>query len=130
MINRLLLSLLTLPLLLQAAPKLQRVGGDFKRPIHLTSLPNDANLLFIVEQAGKVYLHEQASGKTHEKPFLDISSEVSRRHNEEGLLGFTLGPNYTTTGRVYLNFSNHDRVNEIVRYTVKNPAKDLSLIHI
>lgn len=126
MMKRLLLPLLSLPLLLPAAPKLERVGGSFARPIHVTSRPNDANLLFIVEQAGKVFLHDQSSGKTLKKPFLNLTRSVSRKHNEEGLLGFAFCPNYAKTGRVYVNYSTSERANEIVRYTVANPAQDLS----
>lgn len=124
--KRLLLPLLALPVLLSAAPQLQRVGKSFERPIHVTSRPENANQLFIVEQAGKVFLHDQKTGKTERKPFLNISKEVSRKHNEEGLLGFALCPDYARTGRLYVNFSNDDRVNEIVRYTVANPSQDLT----
>ncbi|MGJ8726449.1 MAG: PQQ-dependent sugar dehydrogenase [Roseibacillus sp.] len=123
--KRLTLPLLLCPLILNAEPSIKQIGGDFKRPIHVTSRPNDANLLFVVEQAGKVILHDQAKNKTLNTPFLDITADVSRKHNEEGLLGFTLSPDYAQSGRVYANFSNAKRTNEIVRYTVKNPAEDL-----
>lgn len=120
----LLTLILTIPLLASAAPRLERIGDSFERPIHLTSLPNDSDWLFIVEQAGVIRLHQQSTGKTLAQPFLDISSQVSRRHNEEGLLGFTLAPDYLKTGRCYVNFSNEDRTNEIVRYTVANPQQN------
>ncbi len=107
-----------------ANPKLERIGEEFKRPVHVTSLPNDANILFIVEQAGKIFLHNQATSKTNSRPFLDISDEVSRKHNEEGLLGFAFAPDYASSGHLYVNFSNKDRTNEIVRYTVANPSQD------
>ena len=121
----LLLSILALPLLCSATPRVEQVGGNFERPIYLTSRPDQANHLFIVEQAGRVFIHDQASDKTLKEPFLDISSEVSRKHNEEGLLGFAFDPDYANSGRVYVNFSNKDRTNEIVRYTVSNPSQDL-----
>ena len=123
--KKLLLPILAFPLICFSAPRLERIGEDFERPIFLTSQPDKANLLFIVEQAGKVFIHDQASGQTHKELFLDISSEVSRKHNEEGLLGFTFAPDYAKSGRVYVNFSNKDRTNEIVRYTVKNPSQNL-----
>lgn len=106
-----------------AKPHLERIGETFKRPVHVTSLPNDANILFIVEQQGKVYLHNQAEGKTNPTPFLDISAQVSRKGNEEGLLGFAFDPNYQKNGFVYANFSNKKQTNEIVRFTVSEPAK-------
>lgn len=120
----LLLPFLVTPLIVFGAPNLQRIGGDFKRPIHVTSRPDDANTLFIVEQPGKIFLHNQTADKTNETPFLDISKQVSRKGNEEGLLGFAFCPNYATTGQIYVNFSNLDQTNEIARFTVTNPAEN------
>lgn len=123
--RKFLIPLLALPLLLDAAPRLERVGGEFERPVFITSRPDDANLLFIVEQAGKVFLHNQATGKTEKTPFLNIAKGVSRKGNEQGLLGFALAPDYAKSGRVYVNYSNNKKDNEIVRYTVADPSKDL-----
>ncbi|MDQ8189288.1 PQQ-dependent sugar dehydrogenase [Roseibacillus persicicus] len=127
--KRLFLPLLAAPLLLQAAPKLERIGDTFERPIFVTSRPDNANHLFIVEQAGKVFLHDQASGKTLAEPFLDLSSKVTRKHNEQGLLGLAFAPDYPESGRFYANFSNKKGDNEIVRFTVSDPknAKTCSL---
>ena len=121
-----LLLLLSLTLALDATPQLTRVGDKFKRPIHVTSLPTEADRLFIVEQAGKVFAHDQSKNNTYREPFLDISDEVSRKHNEEGLLGFAFSPDYAQSGRIYVNFSNKDRTNEIARYTIANPSQDLT----
>lgn len=123
--RKFLIPLLALPLLLEAAPRLQQIGGEFKRPIFVTSRPDDAKSLFIVEQSGKVLLHDQSTGKTAKKPFLDIERLVSRRGNEQGLLGFAFAPDYAKSGRVYVNYSNKKKDNVIVRYTVPNPSKDL-----
>jgi glucose/arabinose dehydrogenase len=106
---------------LSADPKLERIGSDFERPLYVTSLPDNANLLFVVEQGGKIFQYDQKEGKTYEEPFLDISDEVRRRNNEEGLLGLAFAPDYAESGRFYVNFSNENQTNEIVRYTVPNP---------
>lgn len=123
--RKFLIPLLALPLFLDAAPRLQQVGGAFERPVFVTSRPDDANILFIVEQGGKVFLHNQKTGKTEKTPFLNIERQVSRKGNEQGLLGFILAPDYAKSGRVYVNYSNRKKDNEIVRYTVANPAQDL-----
>lgn len=122
----LFLPLLALPLFSSAAPHLERIGEKFERPIFVTSRPDTADHLFIVEQAGKVFLHDQKTGKTQKTPFLDLSSQVTRKGNEQGLLGFALAPDYATSGRVYVNYSNKKGDNEIVRFTVANPKSDLT----
>ena len=124
--KRLLLPLLALPMLLPAAPKLEQVGGTFERPIFVTSRPDTAQHLFIVEQAGKVFLHDQKSDHTLEKPFLDLSKKVLRKGNEQGLLGFAFSPDYPESGRVYANFTNKKGDNQIVRFTVADPKNATS----
>lgn len=126
LMKRLLLPLLALPLLSSAAPRLERIGENFERPIFVASRPDTAQYLFIVEQAGKVLLHDQKTGKTRQEPFLDLSSQVTRKGNEQGLLGFALAPDYPSSGRVYVNYSNLKGDNEIVRYTVSDPQNALT----
>ena len=121
-----LLPLLSLSLMAGAAPKLQRIGGEFERPVWLTSPAHSADKLFIIEQAGIVYIHDQKTGQTLSEPFLDISEQVSRKGNEEGLLGLAFAPDYKTSGRLYANFSNKDKTSEIVRFTVDNPLTALT----
>lgn len=126
LMKTLLLPLLALPLLSSAAPRLERIGESFERPIFVASRPDTAQHLFIVEQAGKVFLHDQKTGKTQKTPFLDLSRKVTRKGNEQGLLGFALAPDYASSGRVYVNYSNRKGDNEIVRYTVSDPKNDLT----
>ena len=116
-----LLPLLACPLLLSAAPKIERVGGTFERPVFVTSRPDTAQHLFIVEQAGKVFLHDQKSDQTLEKPFLDLSKKVLRKGNEQGLLGFAFAPDYLQSGRVYANYTDKKGDNQIARFTVADP---------
>ena len=75
----LFLSFFALTLMASAGPKLQRIGDTFERPVWLTSPSHSAEKLYIIEQAGIVYIYDQKAGKTLSEPFLDISKQVSRK---------------------------------------------------
>ena len=105
---------------------LQQIGDEFKRPIWLTTPAHTSDKLFIVEQAGRVLIVDQNTGKTLPTPFLDIRSQVSRKGNEEGLLSIAFSPDYITTGRLYAYFTNHEKTTEIVRFTATHPTTDLT----
>ncbi|MDP0490781.1 MAG: PQQ-dependent sugar dehydrogenase [Verrucomicrobiota bacterium JB023] len=116
-----LTTLLFIPTLALAAPSLERVGDDFERPVWVTTPEHSSQRLFIVEQGGKIFIHDQKSDETLSEPFLDLSDRVHRGHNEEGLLGLAFAPDYETSGRFYVNYSTKDRENKIARFTVTEP---------
>lgn len=61
-----------------------------------------------MEQAGQVWVVDLASGQRGAAPFLDIRQDVSRKGNEEGLLGLAFAPDFTTSGRFYVNFTDKE----------------------
>ena len=67
-------------------------------------MPNDGtNRFFIVEQGGTIrILH--SDGTVVATPFLDITSKVTSG-GELGLLGVTFHPNFSTDGRLYVNYT-------------------------
>ena len=79
----------------------------FQRPVQLTVAPGEPGWLYVVEQAGVIRRFEQRSAQQSEV-FLDVSARVSRRGNEEGLLGLAFAPDYATSGRFYLYYSAED----------------------
>ena len=77
----------------------------FSRPLFIT-YPNDgSNRLFLVEQGGKIYVFKNQPTTRTRTVFLDLSKKVSRRSNEEGLLGLAFHPNYKTNGYFYVYYS-------------------------
>ena len=50
------------------------VSDGFKKPIYVTSHPEDSKLLYVIEQAGRIMLIEK--GKRLKRAFLDIRAEV------------------------------------------------------
>lgn len=104
--------LLIIPLLLFAEEKNLSsvlIADGYKKPVFITSYPNNAKLLYIVEQAGLIKLIND--GKKLSRPFFDINKRVvnpNRPGDERGLLGFAFHPNHTNNGKFYINYMDND----------------------
>jgi glucose/arabinose dehydrogenase len=81
--------------------QLRRVGS-FSSPIFVTAPRGDNSRLFVVERAGRIQVLQ--GGRKLERPFLDISSNV-RTDSERGLLSMAFAPDYATSGRFYVYFT-------------------------
>lgn len=76
----------------------------FERPVFLTHAGDGSGLVYVVEQHGVV--HRIVPGPPERSEvFLDISARVSRRGNEEGLLGLAFDPAFVENGRFYVYYS-------------------------
>ena len=85
------------------------IADGYKKPVFITSYPNNAKLLYIVEQAGLIKLINV--GKKLSRPFFDINKRVvnpNRPGDERGLLGFAFHPNHTNNGKFYINYMDND----------------------
>ena len=104
--------LLIIPLLLFAEEKNMSsvlIADGYKKPVFITSYPNNAKLLYIVEQAGLIKIIND--GKKLSRPFFDINKRVvnpNRPGDERGLLGFAFHPNHTNNGKFYINYMDND----------------------
>jgi glucose/arabinose dehydrogenase len=81
--------------------RLQQVGS-FSSPIYVTSPPGDRRRLFVVERGGTIRVVRD--GGKLAAPFLDISSNV-RTDSERGLLSMAFAPDYASSGRFYVYFT-------------------------
>ena len=69
------------------------IADGFKKPLYIASHPNDATLLYVVEQAGRIMIIQ--NGKKLKKPFLVIKERVvdpKRPGDERGLLRLIESP--------------------------------------
>ncbi len=85
------------------------IADGFKKPLFITSDPNNSKVLYVVEQAGKIIIIN--NGKKLNEPFLDITDRVvppGRPGDERGLLGFAFHPNYDKNKKFYVNYINND----------------------
>ncbi len=106
--------------------RLALVASGFARPLYVTGAGDGSGRLFVVEQAGRVWIVRD--GATLPVPFLDISPLVSTSANERGLLGLAFHPDYTTTGVFYVHYSarSPDGDTVLARYRVSPNNPDLA----
>jgi len=106
---------------------------DFRRPLlHLpvpraaaTEAEQQPSLEVVVEQGGKVHVLSVSGGKVVDERWLlvDLTGRVSRRGNEEGLLGLAFHPGFAENGRLFLHYSvSGKKKGRVVEMTVLDPA--------
>ncbi len=95
----------------------EKVASGFERPVWAGMPAGSQGKLWVMEQAGKVWIVDLANGEWADQPFLDIQSDVSRKANEQGLLGLAFAPDFEKTGRFYVNFTDRHQHTRIVRFT-------------
>lgn len=98
----------------------EKVASGFERPIWAGMPAGSTGKLWVMEQAGKVWIVDLASGRRESEPFLDIVQDVSRKGNEEGLLGLAFAPDFMKSGRYYVNFTDKEHFTRITRFTTEN----------
>jgi glucose/arabinose dehydrogenase len=82
--------------------RLELVVSGLSSPLYLTSPPGDLSRLFIVEQGGVIRVIKD--GALLPVPFLDISTRILAG-GEQGLLGLAFYPDYGTSGRFAVHYS-------------------------
>jgi glucose/arabinose dehydrogenase len=93
--------------------RLVKVGG-FNTPVYVTQPPGDSRRLMVVEQTGRIMVVR--GGRKVATPFLDIRSQVEYG-GEQGLLSVAFPPDYQSSGRFYVYFTNRGAAdNRIVEY--------------
>ncbi len=93
---------------------LQALPGTFDFPVLLTAPAGDPRL-FVVEKGGTVRIVK--NGAVVARPFLDISALVSNG-GEQGLLGLAFAPDYATSGRVFVSYTDLAGNSVIASYRV------------
>jgi glucose/arabinose dehydrogenase len=82
-------------------PGLEEIASGLAFPVGLASPPGDERL-FILEKGGTIHIIQD--GTVLPDPFLDISGQVSGRA-EQGLLGLAFFPDYATSGRFVIHYT-------------------------
>ncbi len=88
-----------------AAARLETVASGFDRPVWAGMPLGTTDKLWVMEQAGKVWILDLKSGKRLDEPFLDIQARVTRQGNEQGLLGLAFDPKFAGNGRYYVYYN-------------------------
>ncbi|HET8814671.1 MAG TPA: PQQ-dependent sugar dehydrogenase [Solirubrobacterales bacterium] len=110
------------PLARKGGVALKKIGS-FEAPVYVTGAPGFPELLFVVEQPGRIAVLR--GGKRRPRPFLDIRGLVSYG-GEEGLLSAAFPPDYARSGRFYVYYTDNNgdiRVDEFRRRSATRAAR-------
>lgn len=107
--------------------------GNFDSPVDIAAAPGYPDLLFVVEQPGRVEVLRDGRRLPH--PFLDVDPRVSNDGGERGLLSIAFPPDYKKTGRFYVYYvdnAGNIRIDEFQRAsaTRADPGSDRLVIRI
>jgi glucose/arabinose dehydrogenase len=109
---------------------LQEIATGLQFPTYLTSPPGDARL-FVLEKDGVIRLVK--AGALLETPFLDLSRQVSTGA-EQGLLGLAFYPDFATSGRFVVHYTDRSDASRISLFRVSadpdraDPASESSIL--
>lgn len=101
------LALIALSLLasLSAASSASALGleeiGSFAKPLYVTSDPNDAGRLFVLEREGTIKLVESGTIST----YVDFSAKVSCCEGERGAGSIAFAPDFATSHKLYVAYA-------------------------
>jgi glucose/arabinose dehydrogenase len=93
---------------------LKRIGS-FESPVYVAGAPGFPQLLFVVEQPGRVVVLR--NGRKLRRPFLDLRGKISSG-GERGLLSIAFPPDYAESRRFYVYYTDRQgniRVDEFRR---------------
>jgi len=97
--------------------KLVKVG-TFASPTYAAGAPGDTKRLFVVEKEGRIRV--VSGGK--QSTFLDIRDLVTGDSGEQGLLSVAFAPDYASSGRFYVYYTDKASKQVVAEYRRKTPG--------
>jgi glucose/arabinose dehydrogenase len=91
----------------------REVVSGLSQPIFVGAPRNERNRLYVVEQEGRIVVIDR--GRRRSEPFLDIADEVTSG-GEQGLLGLAFHPQYASTRRFYVQYTDNTGGTRVVEY--------------
>ncbi len=108
-----------------------RLVSGLSAPIAMVPVPGLANTFLVAEQGGRIRVVQ--NGAILATDFLNLTSQIVSG-GEQGLLGLVLAPDYVTSGRFWVNFTNTSGNTVVARFTrsagnplVADPASRVDL---
>ncbi|NBX36038.1 MAG: glucose sorbosone dehydrogenase [Planctomycetes bacterium] len=99
--------------------RLQRLWTKAKltRPVQVVARPDSPNLLYAVEQAGRVVELDLSNAEHEGRLVLDLTGPVHDKFNEQGLLSLAFHPRFAETRQVFVWYT--------ARKSGKDPAREV-----
>ena len=95
----------------------KKIAGGFERPLWVGCPPGAKNHLWVAEQDGRIRIVDTTNGKVLDPPFLDLTGTAVHKDNEQGLLGLAFAPDFLTSGRFYVNYTDTKGDTRVSRIT-------------
>jgi glucose/arabinose dehydrogenase len=128
----LVVAVLVTPLIAQAPPtRFRVVVSGLASPIAFVQDPSNAAVQFVAEQAGRIRVLN--NGTLLPTDFLDLRAAIAAG-GERGLLGLAFAPDYASSGRFFVNFTNTSGNTVVARFRrsadpfVADPASRFDLL--
>src|SRR5688572_20390212 len=108
----------------------QVYASGFQSPVAFVQDPTDRDVQFVVEQRGRI--RALRNGSILGVDFLNLDGSVACC-GERGLLGLAFAPDYASSGRIYVNFTNSSGDTVVARFirssvsTVADPSSRFDL---
>ena len=108
----------------------QIYASGFQSPLAFVQDPADRTVQFVVEQTGRIRVVR--NGTILSTDFLNLTASVLSG-GERGLLGLAFAPDYASSGRFFVNFTNRDGDTVVARFTrssnplIANPSSRFDL---
>lgn len=97
--------------------------ASFTAPLYVAAPDGDSARVFVVERAGRIMVIR--GGRKLRTPFLDIRGRVSGG-GERGLLSMAFAPDYASSGRFYVDYTDNSGDIRVVRFRrSSNPDRAL-----
>ena len=96
------------------------VATGLFQPTEVTSTSAVPGHVFVTERTGLVKLVDTTTGVA--STYLDLTAVVTSTIGEQGLLGLVFAPDFATSGRLYVTFTDATAALVLRRITVTNPA--------
>jgi glucose/arabinose dehydrogenase len=109
----LLVAVLTIAANAQTPLRTQLYASGFSSPLAFVQDPLDSTLQYVVEQGGRIRIVR--SGTVLTSDLLNLTPFV-RSGGEQGLLGLAFAPDFSTSGRLYVNFTNTSGDTVVARF--------------
>ena len=85
---------------------MQLIAEGFVSPIGVVASPDNTGRLFVIDQAGKIWIVDSTGNKLS-APFMDVTAllaPLNPGYDERGLLGLAFHPQFATNRRFYIYY--------------------------
>lgn len=86
---------------------LELIADGMISPIGVVAVPDNSKRLFVIDQAGKIWIIPE-NGNKLPTPFMDVTSKLvtlNTNGDERGLLGLAFHPRYKDNGRFFIYYT-------------------------